>query len=80
MGKITDRINGYGALLRFITPILITIALFILGMIRSDLKELEMHFTNHLSEHKQLEVNFEKRFSCLETQMDILINEHKGGE
>lgn len=80
MGKITDRINGYGTLLRFITPILITIALFILGMIRSDLKELEMHFTNHLSEHKQLEVNFEKRFSCLETQMDILINEHKGGE
>jgi hypothetical protein len=62
-----DVINGYGSILRFVTPILITICLFILGMIRVDLQTLSTHFTNHLSDHKSFEVNLENRLSCLET-------------
>jgi hypothetical protein len=77
---IEKRVNGYGVLLRFITPILITVALFILGMIRSDLKELETHFTNHLSEHKILETTLENRLTKLETQIEILVSKHEGGE
>ena len=63
----TEKINGYGAILRFITPVLITIALFILGMIRQDLHELKSHFTNHLLDHKTIEIQLEKRLSCIET-------------
>ncbi len=32
-----NKINGYGSILRFITPILITIMLFIVGMLRNDM-------------------------------------------
>jgi len=32
-----DKINGYGTIFRFITPTLVTIALFILGMLRTDM-------------------------------------------
>ncbi len=62
-----DKINGYGAILRFITPILVTIALFILGAIKGDLGELKTHFTNHLSEHKSIEIKLESRLTHIET-------------
>lgn len=66
-----DKINGWGAVFRFITPLLITISLFILGMLRSDLCELKAHFTNHLSEHKQIEVTLEKRLTHIETLLQL---------
>ena len=69
-----DKINGYGAILRFITPVLVTIALFILGlirqdigMLRQDLTLLKTHFENHLSYHREMEVLLEKRLSRIET-------------
>ena len=62
-----EKINGYGAILRFITPALVTVALFILGMIRQDLSELKTHFANHLSEHKSIEILLERRLSRMET-------------
>ena len=62
-----EKINGYGAILRFITPVLVTVALFILGMIRQDLGELKIHFANHLSEHKNIEILLERRLSRMET-------------
>jgi len=68
-----EKINGYGAILRFITPILITIVLFILQMMRQDLIELKSQFSNHLSEHKNIEILLEKRLTSLE----ILINRIK---
>lgn len=52
---------------RLITPILVTITLFVIGMIKSDVDEVKKHFSNHLSEHKSLEVTIEKRFTKLET-------------
>ena len=62
-----EKINGYGAVLRFITPLLITVALFILTMIRQDLGELKAHFSNHLTEHKGMEVQLERRLTHIET-------------
>ena len=62
-----DKIDGYGAIFRFITPILITVALFILGIIRQDLGELKAHFNNHLNEHKIIEIMLESRLTRIET-------------
>lgn len=66
-----EKINGYGAILRFITPILTTIILFILGMIRQDLSELKTHFCNHLKEHKTIEITLEQRLSRIETTLEF---------
>ena len=67
-----NRINGYGSILRFITPILITIAIFILGMVREDLGEVKQHFRNHLSEHKIIEITLDKRLSRIETILESM--------
>ena len=62
-----DSINGWGQVFRFITPVLITLVLFILTGIKQDVGELKSHFTNHLSDHKQIELKLENRLSCIET-------------
>jgi hypothetical protein len=74
-----NKLNGYTQLFRIITPImttvltvLVTINIFILTWLRNDMRELKTHFGNHLSEHKQIEITIEKRFSCLE----VLLNEY----
>ena len=68
-----QKINGYGAILRFITPILIILIGFLGKMAINDVKyqiqELNIHFTNHLSDHKQLEVMLEKRLTRIETKL-----------
>ena len=63
----TDKLNSWGVLFRFITPILVTIALFILSMIRTDIIKLESQFSNHLSHHQEWEKMCEHRFSVIET-------------
>ena len=78
-----DKINGYGAILRFITPVLITIMLFILGSLKGDIKDVKtdvrnelkvvnVNFTNHLEHHKTLEVTLGERLKCLETINDYI--------
>lgn len=62
-----DTINGWGQIFRFITPILITITLFILNDIKQELLNLTTHFTNHLSDHKNIELMIEKRLTHIET-------------
>lgn len=71
-----DKVNGYGVLFRFITPaigvlmtIISTLILSNLSGIRQDLKDLNMSFTNHLSDHKSIEITLEKRLSCIETEI-----------
>ena len=77
-----QKINGYGAILRFITPILIVFVGYLGKMAIDDvkyqlkestlqLKELNLHFTNHLSEHKSMEVLLEKRLTRIETKLGI---------
>ena len=60
---------GWVEWLRFITPIGVTITLFGVGLMLTDMKELKSHFTNHLSDHKGIELILEKRLSILETMV-----------
>jgi hypothetical protein len=77
MHKALEKINGYGALLRFITPILVSIVLYFLVQVHCDIKELGTHFTNHLSDHKNIETKLENRLTTVETILDILVREKK---
>ena len=72
-----EKINGYGAILRFITPILVALIIFILNGLRgdihsvkNDLYELKAHFVNHLSGHKSMEVTLGERLSRIETILE----------
>ena len=62
-----DRVNGIGEKFRLITPILITIALFILSIILSEMKEMKSLFANHLEHHRVIEVKLGERLSSIET-------------
>ncbi|KKK74602.1 hypothetical protein LCGC14_2882140 [marine sediment metagenome] len=65
-----DKINGIGVSFRFITPVLITITIFLLSWIRTDVTKLSTHFTNHLSHHRQLEVDYQGRLTRLEGKVN----------
>ena len=60
---------GWVEWLRFITPIGVTITLFGVGLMLTDMKELKSHFTNHLSDHNKFELILENRLTKLETMM-----------
>ena len=66
-----DRINGWGSVFRFITPIMIILIGYLgkmaVGDIKSSISRLNTHFTNHLSDHKNIELVIEKRLTCIET-------------
>ena len=61
-----DRANGIGEKFRLVTPILITIVLFILSMILSDMREIKFSFANHLEHHRVIEVKLGERLSSIE--------------
>ena len=64
-----ERLEFYGSWFRFLTPILITISLFILGMLRADILDLKMGFANHLEHHRKHEIMLEGRLATIETLM-----------
>lgn len=70
-----DAINGWGQVLRFITPILIVLIGYLGNLAINDVKEsivkLDIHFTNHLSDHKSIELVIEKRLTSIETKLDL---------
>lgn len=80
----TNKVNGYGVLFRFITPILTflmtiigTLALTALNDIKHDMdkacldrKEIKVYFDNHLKHHTSFEVSIEKRLSKIETILE----------
>ena len=43
----SEKLNGYGALLRFITPVLVTITLFVVGQISMQLNDLNVKMYGH---------------------------------
>ena len=67
------KIDNVGALFRFITPIMIGLTAYFGAMqltdIKSDIKDLAVYFTNHLSDHKTIELMLEKRLTSLETKI-----------
>ena len=78
--KSIAQLNGMTEVWRIITPImttvlsvLVTIILFYLGTINKNIDKLDVHFTNHLTEHrvflneyKDNCVKIEHRFTALE--------------
>ncbi len=66
----TDKINGVGALFRLITPALIGIAIFMLTGVDNKIEKLDSHFTNHLSHHRELEVEYQGRLTKLEGKVN----------
>ena len=78
---MNDKINGYGSIFRFITPILIAVVGYLLstGMAKIEKKidDLDTHFTNHLSHHQDLEVGYADRLAKIESnrfsQQDIFV-------
>ena len=73
MTKFEERLNGYSQYFRFITPILVTITIFMINTIKEDMCDLDKHFSNHLSHHEDLEVGYEKRMSTMESTRPWLI-------
>jgi hypothetical protein len=81
--QINDKLNGFGIWLRFVTPILLTIVLFILAGLKDELKdvrnmskelakETQLYYTNHLSHHTKMEISFSERLVALETELKRL--------
>lgn len=77
--KTKDNINGWGSVLRFITPVLLTVTLFILSGIKAEIKDVKidtckrldsivLQFTNHLEHHRILEVSLAEKFAILQTK------------
>ena len=75
-----DTINGWGSVFRFITPVLVTIALFYLAGLQSQIKDMkcevkeltketQLYHTNHLSHHTKMEISFSERLTALETEL-----------
>jgi hypothetical protein len=75
-----DTINGWGSVLRFITPILITIAIFILTGIKDEIKfvkdetikrfdKIDLQFSNHLGHHLSLETLLAERMASIEARI-----------
>ncbi len=73
-----DKINGYGLLLRFITPILITLGLWIMSDMKTEIREIRqtakelsastiVYNTNHLSHHNIFEKEICERLASIET-------------
>jgi hypothetical protein len=52
-----DKINGWGSVMRFITPILITIMLFILSGIKTDIREIKIDTCKRF---ERVDLQFEK--------------------
>jgi hypothetical protein len=73
-----DIINGWGSLLRFITPILLALVMFILNGLKDDVKEIRqtakdlavstlVYNTNHLTHHASIEREICERLASMET-------------
>ena len=69
-----DKINGYGAILRFVTPILIGLVAYLGKMAVDDIKggltKLDTHFTNHLSSYQKNCIVVESRLSRIEALLE----------
>jgi hypothetical protein len=74
-----DKINGWGSVLSFITPVLLTITLFILTGIKGEIRDvkleagkrfdkIDLQFSNHLEHHRIFEIAFCERLTAIETK------------
>ena len=68
----SDKVNGTGVWFRFIIPVLVTVAIFLLSLLIADVREIKVKFDNHLQHHTQLEVTLESRLTKIETLISNL--------
>ena len=68
--EIVDKINGYGVLLRFITPLLLGIILALHTYMLNDVQDIKRNITNHIN-HDFISVM--ERLATIETQLDMLM-------
>lgn len=80
-----DTINGWGSLFRFVTPVLLTIVIFILTGLKEEIKDVRVmasnlatettiYNTNHLSHHRVMEIRFCERLSVIETELKRVLS------
>ena len=66
-------LDTVGAMWRLAFPALILIVSIWLGGrlegIERAMSKMDTHFTNHLQHHQDLEVGYERRLSCIETEI-----------
>jgi hypothetical protein len=82
---LKDKLNGYGVVLRFVTPFMVSFfgALITFGVnsISGKLTTIQLHFTNHLAHHQDLEIGYERRLTQIEatrfTEKDGAVLEEK---
>jgi hypothetical protein len=79
--KTKDRINGWGSVLRFFTPILVTVGLWIMSDMKNEIRDIRIAarvlatetFTyneKHLLRHSEFEKDVCERLSCIETVLN----------
>jgi hypothetical protein len=68
---IKDRINGWGSILRFITPILVTISIFIIGQINTKVDRLDSRMYEHFINS---EVHIPRTMLTLKGDFDMYVN------
>ena len=78
--KINEGLNGFGIWLRFITPVLLALTLFILNGIKDEIKDIKqtskeltlstyVYNTNHLTHHASIEKEICERLSSIEAKV-----------
>ena len=83
--KTKDRINGWGAVFRFVTPILITVGLWIMSDMKTEIRDIRIaarllatetfaYNEKHLLHHTIFEKDVCERLSCIETILDKFIS------
>ena len=76
--KTKDRINGWGSVLRFLTPILVTVSLWIMSDMKTEIRDIRIaarlvatetfnYNEKHLIHHAIFEKDMCERLSCIET-------------
>ena len=77
-----EKINGWGTVLRFVTPMLLSIALWLIGDMRNQIRDVSMetkalatttgvYNTNHLAHHAETEIKICERLASLETFLRV---------
>jgi len=77
-----DKVNGWGIVFRFVTPLLVTIGLGVMVDIKSDIREMRTlakeialqsvaYNTNHLNHHIEFEKEICERLSGIEAVLKI---------
>ena len=70
----SEKINGYGAILRFITPILVTVMLFILSIMRTDILTIKLETKENFN---KLEKGSKENFDSLIGQFNNHLSYHQ---